>query len=156
MNLNLTLIGQAISFAIFVYLCMRFVWPPIINALQERKEKIAAGLVDAEKSKQSLLDARKDADEMLQETKTQVRDIINNAYDEAKVLLAKAKEDASKQASIITKQAEQEVESLIIKGKKDLQNQYANLVMQGVTKILERDVKQADHEEIIKNLAVKL
>jgi F0F1-type ATP synthase membrane subunit b/b' len=60
------------------------------------------------------------------------------------------------QASIITKQAEQEVESLIIKGKKDLQNQYANLVMQGVTKILERDVKQADHEEIIKNLAVKL
>jgi F-type H+-transporting ATPase subunit b len=156
MNLNLTLIGQAISFAIFVYLCMRFVWPPIINALQERKEKIAAGLVDAEKSKQSLLDARKVADEMLQETKTQVRDIINNAHDEAKVLLAKAKEDASKQASIITKQAEQEVESLIIKGKKDLQNQYANLVMQGVTKILERDVKQADHEEIIKNLAVKL
>ena len=156
MNLNLTLIGQAISFAIFVYLCMRFVWPPIINALQERKEKIAAGLVDAEKSKQSLLDARKDADEMLQETKTQVRDIINNAHDEAKVLLAKAKEDASKQAIIITKQAEQEVESLIIKGKKDLQNQYANLVMQGVTKILERDVKQADHEEIIKNLAVKL
>jgi len=149
MNLNLTLIGQAISFAIFVYLCMRFVWPPIINALQERKEKIAAGLVDAEKSKQSLLDARKVADEMLQETKTQVRDIINNAHDEAKVLLAKAKED-------VTKQAEQEVESLIIKGKKDLQNQYANLVMQGVTKILERDVKQADHEEIIKNLAVKL
>ena len=156
MNLNLTLIGQAISFAIFVYLCMRFVWPPIINALQERKEKIAAGLLDAEKSKKSLLDARKVADEMLQETKTQVRDIINNAHDEAKVLLAKAKEDASKQANIITKQAEQEVESLIIKGKKDLQHQYANLVMQGVTKILERDVKQADHEEIIKNLAIKL
>ena len=99
MNINFTLIGQAISFAIFVYLCMRFVWPPILEALQARKDKIAAGLADAAKGEQSLLQARKVADDMLQQAKTQVRAIINNAHDESKVLLANAKDDACKQAN---------------------------------------------------------
>ena len=156
MNLNLTLIGQAISFAIFVYLCMRFVWPPITSALQDRKEKIAAGLADAQKGAESLSEARKVADKMLQQAKTDVREIINNAHSEAKVLLNKAKDDAAVQANRVVDQAQQEVESLIVQGKKDLQHQYADLVMQGVTKIIARDVKQADHEDIIKNLAIKL
>jgi len=104
LNINLTLIGQAISFAIFVWFCMKYVWPPITSALEQRKKTIADGLSAAELGQQSLEKAKADVEAKLAEAKSEAKNIISMAekrqgdiLDEASV---KASEETSKKAKI--------------------------------------------------------
>ena len=112
MNINLTLIGQAISFAIFVWFCMKFVWPPITSALEQRKKTISEGLTAAEQGQQALEKAKVDVEEKLSEAKTEAKSIIAMAEKRQGDILDEASVKAAEEASKKIKLAEQEVEQL--------------------------------------------
>ena len=109
MNINLTLIGQAISFAIFVWFCMKYVWPPITSALEQRKKTIADGLSAAELGQQSLEKAKADVDTKLSEAKSEAKNIIAMAEKRQGDILDEANIKASEETSKKLKLAEQEI-----------------------------------------------
>ena len=114
MNINLTLIGQAISFAIFVWFCMKYVWPPITSALEQRKKTIADGLSAAELGQKSLEEAKVDVEAKLAEAKSEAKNIISMAEKRQGDILDEASMKASEETSKRLKLAEQEVEQLSI------------------------------------------
>ena len=124
MNINLTLIGQAISFAIFVLFCMKYVWPPITSALEERRKKIADGLSAAELGQQALEKAKVDVDSKLSEAKSEAKNIIAMAKKRQGDILDEANIKASEETSKKLKLAEQEVEQLSMRLKESLKKRF--------------------------------
>ena len=115
MSINLTLIGQAIAFAIFVWFCMKYVWPPIIGAIETRKKEVADGLAAADQGKRDLAQAEKRVATMIDEGKQQVLQIIDQAQKNADQMIEKAKVDAQAQAQNIINQAQLQAQSEIKK-----------------------------------------
>ena len=130
MNINLTLIGQAISFAIFVWFCMKYVWPPITSALEKRKKTIADGLAAAEKGQQSLENAKVEIDKLLLGGKDEAKNIISMAEKRADDIVDEANQKAAQESLNKIKIAEQEIEQLANKVKSDLKNDLSALVIE--------------------------
>ena len=110
MNINATLIGQAIAFAIFVWFCMKFVWPPLIAAMREREEKIAGGLQQADQAEKDLELAKEKAMETLREAKAHAAELIEQANKRASQLVEEAKEQARAEGDRLKAAAQSEVE----------------------------------------------
>ena len=138
MNINLTLIGQAISFAIFVWFCMKYVWPPITSALDQRRKTIADGLSAAELGQQSLEKAKVDVEEKLTEAKSEAKNIIAMAEKRQSDILDEANVKASEETSKKLKLAEQEVEQLSMRLKESLKQDVSKLVVEGAEMILKK------------------
>jgi F-type H+-transporting ATPase subunit b len=155
-NINLTIIGQAIAFAIFVMFCMKYVWPPITGALAERKKKIAEGLDAAERAQRDLILAQEKAVENMRESKEQAAAIIEQANKRASQLVDEAKEQARVEADRIKTAAQAEIEQDVNRAKETLRKQVAALVVAGAEKILERSVDQAAHAQLVDKLAAEL
>ena len=115
MNINLTLIGQAISFAIFVWFCMKYVWPPITSALDQRKKTISDGLSAAELGQQALEKAKIEVDSKISEAKSEAKNIVSMAEKRQGDILDEANVKASEETSKKLKLAEQEVEQLAMR-----------------------------------------
>lgn len=156
MNINLTIIGQAIAFAIFVMFCMKYVWPPITGALAERKKKIAEGLDAAERAQRDLILAQEKAVENMRESKEQAAAIIEQANKRASQLVDEAKEQARVEADRIKTAAQAEIEQDVNRAKETLRTQVAALVVAGAEKILEKSVDQAAHAQLVDKLAAEL
>lgn len=156
MNINLTIIGQAIAFAIFVMFCMKYVWPPITGALAERKKKIAEGLDAAERAQRNLLLAQEKAMENMRESKDQAAAIIEQANKRASQLVDEAKEQARVEAERIKTAAQAEIEQDVNRAKEVLRTQVAALIVTGAEKILEKSVDQAAHAKLVNKLAAEL
>jgi F-type H+-transporting ATPase subunit b len=155
-NINLTIIGQAIAFAIFVMFCMKYVWPPITDALAERKKKIAEGLDAAERAQRDLQLAQEKAVENLREGKEQAAAIIEQANKRANQLVDEAKEQARLEAERIKAAAQAEIEQEVNRAKESLRSQVAVLAVAGAEKILETSVDQAAHAKLVDKLAAEL
>ena len=136
MNINLTLIGQAISFAIFVWFCMKFVWPPITSALEQRKKTIADGLSAAELGEQALEKAKIDVDSKISDAKSEAKNIISMAEKRQSDILDEANVKASEETSKKLKLAAQEVEQLSMRLKESLKKDLSKLVIEGAEMIL--------------------
>ncbi len=156
MNINLTLIGQAISFAIFVWFCMKFVWPPITSALDQRKKTISEGLSAAEQGQQALEKAKVDVEEKLLEAKTEAKSIIAMAEKRQGDILDEASVKASQEASKKIKLAEQEVEQLSMRLKESLKKDLSKLVIDGAEMILKKEIDKSAHDKAIKDLVNKI
>ena len=156
MNINLTLIGQAISFAIFVWFCMKYVWPPITSALDQRKKTIADGLSAAELGQQSLEKAKVDVEEKLTEAKSEAKNIIAMAEKRQSDILDEANVKASEETSKKLKLAEQEVEQLSIRLKESLKQDVSKLVVEGAEMILKKEIDKSVHDKAIKELVAKI
>ena len=156
MNINLTLIGQAISFAIFVWFCMKYVWPPITSALEQRKKTIAAGLSAAELGQQSLEKAKADVEAKLAEAKSEAKNIISMAEKRQGDILDEATVKASEETSKRFKLAEQEVEQLSMKLKESLKKDVSRLVVEGAEMILKKEIDKSAHDKAIKELVAKI
>ena len=156
MNINLTLIGQAISFAIFVWFCMKYVWPPITSALEQRKKTIADGLSAAELGQQSLEKAKADVEAKLAEAKSEAKNIISMAEKRQGDILDEATVKASKETSKRFKLAEQEVEQLSMKLKESLKKDVSRLVVEGAEMILKKEIDKSAHDKAIKELVAKI
>lgn len=156
MNINLTIIGQAIAFAIFVVFCMKYVWPPITDALAERKKKIAEGLDAAERAKRDLELAQEQAVANMRESKEQAAAIIEQANKRANQLIEEAKETARAEAERVTASAQAEIEQEVNRAKEELRSQVAVLAVAGAEKILGASVDKAAHAQLVDKLAAEL
>ncbi len=156
MNINLTIIGQIIAFFFFVVFCMKYVWPPITAALEERKQKIAEGLDAADRAERDLRAAQEKAEADLQEGKEQSAAIIEQANKRASQIIDEAKEAATAEAFRIKVAADAEIEQEVNRAKEDLRAQVAVLAIAGAEKILEATVDKAAHAKLVDKLAAEL
>lgn len=156
MNINLTLIGQAISFAIFVLFCMKYVWPPLTSALEQRKKKISDGLSAAELGEQALEKAKVDVDLKLSDAKTEAKNIIAMAEKRQGDILDEAGTKASEETSRKMKLAEQEVEQLSMRLKESLKKDLSKLVVEGAEMILKKEIDKNVHDKAIQDLVTKI
>ena len=156
MNLNATLIAQLIVFGILVWFTMKFVWPPIAKALDERADKIAEGLAAAERGKSDFEQAEKKVAELLTEGRSQVAEMVANAEKRAAQIVEEAKEAASVEAARITAQAKADVEQETNRAREALREQVAALAVKGAESILRREVDVAQHIQILSTLKQEL
>ena len=156
MNINLTLIGQSITFAIFVWFCYAYVWPPLVAALSERQKKIADGLAAAERGQHEQELAEKKATEYLKDAKGQASDIINQAQKRANEIVDDAKGDARTEADRIKAGADAEIEQEINRAREHLRQEVVVLAISGAEKVLKREVDKDAHASSLNELAAQL
>ena len=156
MNINATLIGQAIAFFLFVVFCMKFVWPPILQALEERKKKIADGLAAAEHGKHEQVLAEERAKELLREAKEQAGEIITRADKRAAEIVDESKGDAKAEGERLLTAARAEIDQELNRVKEELRGQVVAIAMAGAGKVLEREVDEATHAELLNKLAAEI
>jgi F-type H+-transporting ATPase subunit b len=155
-SINATLIGQMITFALLVWFTMKYVWPPLMQALEERKKKIAEGLASAEKGKHEMELAEKRATGLLREAKDQAADIVSLAQKRAGELVDESKLAAREEGERIKTAAQAEIEREIQKAKEGLRQQVAILAVSAAEQILQQEVDRNKHKDIIDNLGNKL
>lgn len=156
MNINLTIIGQAIAFFLFVVFCMKYVWPPITEALAERKKKIADGLDAAERAQRDLKLAQDRVADDLRASKDESAAIIEQANKRASQIVEEAKEQAREEANRVKASAEAEIEQQINQAKESLRAQVGALAIAGAEQILEATVDKKAHEKLVEKLAKEL
>jgi len=156
MNINATLIGQAISFAFFVWFCMKFVWPPIMAALEERKKKIADGLAAAERGKHEQELAEQRAKEVISEAKQEASNIIAQAQKRASEIAEEAKETARTEGERIVTAANAEIEQEVNRAKEHLRGQVVSIAVAGAGKVLNRELDDKAHDDLLKDLVSQI
>lgn len=156
MQINFTLIGQLITFAVLVIFTMKYVWPPIIKAIEEREKKIAQGLAAGEKGEKDLQAAREKSVVIIQEAKEEAARIVDAASKRATKLMEETKETARQEGATIIKNAKDEIERMLNDAKRDLQNQVSNLAISMAEKIVQRDIDATTHQELIKQFVEEI
>jgi F-type H+-transporting ATPase subunit b len=156
MNLNATILGQTIAFAVFVWFCLKYVWPPVTQALAERQKKIAEGLEAADRAQRDLSLAQNKAADDLREAKVKSAEIIDMANKRANQIVEEAKEKAREEGQRLVAGAKAEIEMEVQRAKEELRAQVAAIAIAGAEKILEGTVDQAANEELVKKLASEL
>lgn len=156
MDINLTIIGQMITFAILVWFTMKFVWPPINKMLEERAGKIADGLAAAEKGKAELLEAELKVAEELKHVQLRATEIMSNSEKRASQIVAEAKESAIKESEKILTDAKVQIEQEFLRAREDLRAKVAELVISGAEQILKSEINVDRHEAILANLKAEL
>lgn len=153
MNIGLTLIGQSIVFAFFVIFTMKYVWPPIINALEARKKEIADGLAAGEKGKHDLELAQKRVVNVIKEGKDKASDLISHAEHRAAEIVDEAKTTAKQEAERIIIGARSEIEQEANKAREALRQQISGIVISAASKVLEKEIDAAAHARLIEKVA---
>lgn len=156
MNFNYTLIGQTIVFFFFVWFCMKFVWPPIMNALHERRTKIANGLAAAEKGQHEEALAKQRAIDTLKEAKDQAGEIIRQAEKRANEIIDQAKTDAKAEGARLVHAAQAEIEQNVTRAREELRGQVVSLAVAGASKVLKKEIDEKANESLLKDLAAQL
>jgi F-type H+-transporting ATPase subunit b len=156
MDLNATIIGQSISFFIFVWFCMKYVFPPVNAILEERQKKIADGLEAADRAQRDLSLAQNKAADELREAKVKSAEIIDMANKRAGQIVDEAKDKARDEGHRLIAGAKAEIEMEVQRARELLRRQVAAIVIAGAEKILETTVDQAANEELVKKLASEL
>ena len=156
MNINLTLIGQAISFTIFVWFCMRFIWPPVINALEARKKRIADGLADADAAKTERERAEQEAQQTTGQAREEASRILAQAERRAGEIVAEARTTAKTEGERILTQAQEEIDKNTQQVREQLRGEVAALAVAGAEAVLRREVDAKTHAEALDQLAERL
>ena len=156
MNINLTLIGQLIAFAIFVWFCMKFVWPPITNAMDARQKKIAEGLDAAGRAERDLKLAQEKATQMLRDTKKTAAEMLDKANKTASEIVEEAKQTARAEGERLIANAKTEIDLEVNRVKEDLRAQVSVLAVAGAEKILGSSVDASAHNQLVEQLTAQL
>lgn len=156
MNINMTLIGQTIAFAIFVWFCIKYVWPPISNALHERQKKIADGLDAASRATRDLELAQERAEQTLRESKEQASQILEQANKRSAQMIEEAREQARAEGERLMAGARSEIELEVNRAKEELRAQVSHLAIVGAERVLEASVDEKAHRELLDKLAAEL
>ena len=156
MDINFTLVMQAVAFAAFIWFTARFIWPPLMGAIENRQKQIADGLAAGEAGKQSLASAEKRIAEMLTEAKSRSSDIIAQGEKLKTETVDAAKADAKTEGERILAAAKTEIQQEVTRAKESLRNQVSELAVAGAAKILKREVDVAAHAELLAELRRQL
>jgi len=155
-NFNLTILGQAISFGIFVWFCMKHVWPPIITALHERQAKIADGLAAAQKGAEAQELAQAEADDLVAAAKSQATEIISQAQKRSNSMVEEAKDEARTEAEKVKQSAEAEIEQEVIAARETLRGQVSTLAVAGASRILSKEIDADAHGKALDDLIAQI
>ena len=156
MNINFTLVMQAIAFAVFVWFCSKFVWPYLMRAIDTRQKQIADGLAAGEQGRQDLAAAEKKIAAMMTEAKTRSSDIIAQGEKLKTETIDAAKQEAKAEAARILAAAKDEIEQEIVRAKEALRDQVADLAVAGASKILKREVDAKAHADLLASIRQQL
>ena len=156
MDINMTLIGQSIAMIVFVWFCMKFIWPPILNALEERQQQIEEGLAAADKSQEKLVEAQSQADEIVDEARQQATGILDQAHARANEIVADGKDAGVKERERQLVAAKAEIEQEANKAREELRGQVSAIAIASAEKILRREIDGKAHEDILGKLAQEL
>ncbi len=154
--MNATLLGQAIAFFIFVVFCMKYVWPPIMAAIEERQKKIADGLAAADRAAKDLSLAQANASEQLKEAKKAAFEIIEQANKRKAQILEEVKAEAVSEREKILAQGQAELESERNRARDDLRKQVATLAVISAEKIIERSIDKDAHDDFLRKVTAEL
>ena len=156
MNFNLTLIAQALVFAAFIWFTVRFVWPPLLRAIETRQKVIADGLAEAERGRSSLADAQKQTDVMLREARARAQEIVAAAERAAQQRIEESKAQAKAEADRIAATAQAALQQEVQSARQQLREQVAQLAVAGAEKILRREVDARAHAGMLDQLKAEL
>jgi F-type H+-transporting ATPase subunit b len=156
MELNLTLVAQAITFVAFIVFCVKFVWPPLLQAIDERRKTIADGLAAAEKGSKSLDEAKVQIAGLLEEARGQARQIVDQANARANSILEEARAGADQERERIIQSAQAEVQQQINRARDELRTQVAGIAVAGAEKILAREIDPRAHQALLDQLATQI
>lgn len=156
MNINMTLIGQTIAFAIFVWFCIKYVWPPISTALHERQKRIAEGLDAASRASRDLELAQEQASQTLRESKEQASQILEQANKRSAQIVEEAREQARAEGERMIAGARAEIDQEIQRAKDELRAQVSSLAVLGAERVLEASVDEKAHRKLLDKLAAEL
>ncbi len=152
----MTLLGQTIAMIVFVWFCMKYIWPPIIDAIEERQTQIADGLAAAERGQQSLDKAKVEADEIVDDARKQATTILDQAHARANEIVAEGKADGTKERERQVAAAVAEVEQESNRAREELRGQVSAIAVASAEKILQREIDKKSHEDILSKLAAEL
>jgi F-type H+-transporting ATPase subunit b len=155
-NINLTLFGQMVTFAFFVWFCMKFVWPVILKAMEERQQKIADCLDSADRSVRYLDAAQSKVSDQLKEAKQEAAGIIDQANKRANQIVDEAKQQAAAEGERLKVAAQAEIEQEVNRAKEELRATVAGLALAGAEKVLEASIDDKANKEIVDKLAAQL
>ena len=156
MDLNATLIGQTIAMFVFVWFCMKFVWPPLMGMIEERQTQIADGLAAAEKGARSLELAEVEKTKLLDDARGQAREIIDQANSRANGIVEEARGTADQERERILAAAQADVEQEINRAREELRGQVATLAIAGAEKIISREIDASAHRDLLDKLAAEI
>jgi F-type H+-transporting ATPase subunit b len=155
-DINATILGQSLAFVLFVWFCMKFVWPPLMAAIEKRQKEIADGLSSADRAKKDLDLAQNKAMEQIKEAKQQAAEIIEQANKRRAQIIDEANQDAMGERENILTQARAEIEAERNRAKEELRKHVALLAVAGAEKILERQIDKAANSDLVDKLIAEL
>ena len=156
MNINLTLLGQTITFVIFVWTCMKFAWPPIKAMMAERQEAIASGLKAAQDAEDRLAKAASDVEEEKTQAKAEAAKIIEAARTQSAQMIDEAKNIAKEEADRILETAKSEIDQDMNRARETLRRELSGLVISGAEQVLQESIDARKHEALLEQLAAEL
>ena len=156
MDFNLTLIGQTIAMFVFVWFCMKFIWPPILAALEERRGMIADGLAAGERAQADLEKAQAKAQTIIDEAKNQALEIVDQANRRGQTLVDEARADGERERQRKIEAADVEIEQERNQAREELRGQVSTIALVSAEKILQREIDAEVHQDILGRLAGEL
>lgn len=152
MDINLTLVGQMITFVIFIWFTMKFVWPPVMKAMKDRQDKIAAGLAAAEQGEQALQVAKHEIAEQFKDAKNEAAKILEQAHQRSVHIIEEAKTQAREEGERLLQLAQEEIKREYNQARADLIKQMAGIAVIGAEKILGHEVDKASNDRLVDEL----
>jgi F-type H+-transporting ATPase subunit b len=155
-NINATLLGQAITFAILIWFTMKFVWPPLMSAMQERAKTIADGLAAGDRAKHDLELAAKRSAEVIREAKEKAAEIIASGDKRAAEIIEAAKNQAKVEADRLVAGAQAEIDQEVFRAREQLRGQVSAIALAGAGKILGREIDAKAHNDLLDKLVAEI
>ena len=156
MSFNLTLIAQAVAFALFIWFTVKFVWPPLLRAIETRQKTIADGLAAAEQGKRALEESSKQADASIAQARGRAAEVITLAEKRAAQMIEEARNAAKEEGNREKAAAKAEIEQQVTRAREQLRDQVASLAVAGAEKILRREVDQKAHADLLDSIKKQL
>ncbi len=156
MNINLTLLGQSIAFALFVWFCLHFVWPPLIHAMRERQRGVAERLDTAARAQEALVEAQDDADALRNAAQIEAVTLVDNANRRAARIVEDAKEQAQAESGRIMQAAQSDIDQSTQRAREALRAEVGGLLLAGVDKVVGQPVDRELHRAVVEQIAAQL
>lgn len=156
MDINATLLAQALAFAILIAFTVKFIWPPLINAIEERQKKIADGLAAADNARKEVADAKRKEEDIISAARSKAQEILDRAHSTANQMVDQAKVEGAAEKTRQMSAAGVEVESLALHAKAELRTKLADLVVAGVNQLIKKEIDPSTHKQLIDQLITEI
>ncbi len=156
MDFNLTLIGQTVAMIVFVWFCMKYIWPPLIGAIEERQAKIADGLAASDKAEKAMVKAEEESADIIRNARAQAQEIIDQAGSRKNEMIDEAKQAAAAEGERLLAAARAEIEQESNRAREQLRQEVAGIAVAGASRLLEKEIDANSHAQLLDKLVAEL